>query len=429
MDMALQAYQLAVDSPKKADEKKTYSVPSKKDFGEYLENTKNIMEEPLTKNKAQDNDILLMQLLNILNMNISFQDFKTIVSYQLSDIHTDLQNIDFIMKLSAEELIQCWQKILSEYNISGNINQDTVKMFYLAMKKAVPDISDIDLKVLHNQINEMLESSNSDKGRTQGTQILKNITKEHGSATLKAAPQDGIANDGLEKSKIKYSEQSREVDSYADVISNDNKKAIAENQTVYSELQDRWTENVDDSISTSQYRDVSPFSMKESFSIPSDRVGSNMITFSAGNVHTPDIFEQLVDRMHLAFKGDVQQVSIRLKPDYLGNVLIKVFADKDKLKAELFVDNTQVRTMLKVHALDFQNQIREQGYNISEINVYKMSDGLEMGAFNQQSSSNNHYQARRSRIGFNKQATEKSEIFAKDYYDLWGNTSNVNYMA
>lgn len=426
MDITLQAYQLTADSPKKSDDNKTYSVSSKKDFGEYLENTKSIKEKP--NNKTQENDILLMQLLNLLNLNISAWDFEAVAGHQLSNPDTELGNIDFGMEFSVDELNKCWQEILSEYNTSGNINQDTVKMFYLAMKKAIPDMAEIDLKVIQSQINGMLENSDLENGLTEDLQINHNgFTKKHNSAMIKVVDQDGIENDGSKKPKIWHLKQSTKDDSYGNVVRNQNRKVLVENNAVYNELQDHWTVHMDNNLS--RYNHVSPFSLKESFVTSLDKADTNIVTSSAGSYHTSDIFEQLVDKMHLAFKGDVQQVSIRLKPDHLGNVLIKVFAEKDKLKAELFVDNTQVRTMLKVHALDFQNQIREQGYNISEINVYKMSDGLEMGAFNHQSNSNNHYQAKRFRLGFNKQATENREGFVKDHYDLWGNASNVNYMA
>jgi len=425
--MALQAYQLAADSPKKSDGQKTCCVSSEKDFGEYLKDTLEIMKKHLINNKSQKNDILLMQLLNLLNMNISVIDFETIIGHQLPCADISLPNIDFKMEFSADELTRCWQEILSEFNKSGNVNQTTVKMFYLAIKKAVPEMSNIDLKTLHNQINEMLEINNYKSELTEDFHMHQNsLTQEHSFITLKTTIQDGNENDEFEKPKLQYSKQSQKDGSYADVVGNENKKAHAENHAFSNELRGRQTVHVDDDIS--QYQDISPFSMKESFIAPSDKVGTNTTISSAGSYHTSEIFEQLVDKMNLAIKGDVKQVNIRLKPDHLGDVLIKVFTDKDKVKAELFVDNTQVRTMLKVHALDFQNQIREQGYNLSEISVFKMSDGLEMGAFNQQSSSKNHYQSRRP-TGFYKQETENHESFIDDYYDRWGNVSSINFIA
>ena len=95
MDMALQAYQLAADSPKKSDGQKTCCVSSEKDFGEYLKDTLEIIKIHLINNKSQKNDILLMQLLNLLNMNISVIDFETIIGHQLPCADISLPNIDF----------------------------------------------------------------------------------------------------------------------------------------------------------------------------------------------------------------------------------------------------------------------------------------------------------------------------------------------
>lgn len=137
-----------------------------------------------------------------------------------------------------------------------------------------------------------------------------------------------------------------------------------------------------------------------------------------------------MDKVHTAIKGDTQQVSIRLKPEHLGDVLIKVYADKDNVKAQLFVENTQVRDMMKVHVHDFRNQIMQQGYNISEISVYKLSEGMEMGAFNHQFNSNsNHNQSKRSGVSFNRQEIDNHEMTVKNYYDQWDNMSSVNYVV
>lgn len=429
MDIALQACQLTADSPNRAGESKTCSVSGKKGFGEYLESIRNIKEEPATDKKSQEIDALLMQLLSLLNMNISVQDFKAMVSEQLSNPDINPESIDFSMGFSTAEMQSCWQEILSEFNTNGSINQDTVKMFYLAMKKAVPDMADIDLEVLQNQINKMLEKSNPEAGQTEGPQVHHDGSEQHNPAAFKAAAQTEIKDDEIEEPENRRLKQHTEDDSFGDrdAVRTQSKEIRSESDAAYNKSQGDKTMPLDNDAS--RYRDVSSFSVKESFAAPSDKVDSNIVTLSAKSNNTQEIFEQLVDKMHLALKGDVQQVSIRLKPDSLGDVLIKVFADKDNLKAELFVDNTQVRTMLKVHAFDFQNQIREQGYNISEISVYKMSDGLEMGASNQQSGSSNHYQARKSRMGFSKQAAEDSESLIRGYYDLWGNSSNVNYMA
>jgi flagellar hook-length control protein FliK len=427
MDVALQAYQLETDSTNKCDKKKTYSAPSDKRFGEHLENIRDIIEKPLICDKSKKTDILLMHLIYLLNMNISAPDFEKIVGHQLSDVNTNSVNLDFAIEPSSDELTRCWQKILSELDINGSINQDNVKMFYLAIKKAVPDIPDVDLKALYNQINKILASSHSEDGESEDSKIPNNgFTREHSLTTVKTEVNNGIERDDRKKPDIHNLKHSRKDDYNTDLVRNVNKNVSGKHHVSYNELQDHWIINVTDNISRTLYGDVSPFSLKESFVAPLDKIDSNIITFSPD---TSEVFEQLVDRMHLAFKGDVQQVSVRLKPDHLGDVIIKVIADKDELKAELYVDNTQVRTMLKVHTLDFQNQIREQGYNISEISIYKMSDGLEMGAFNHQSSGSNHQQGRRPRAGLNKQDNEYSKIGIEDYYDYWGNASKVNYMA
>ncbi len=430
MNVELQAFQLETDSPNKSYKNKIYSTPSNKEFEKHLENIKNIIEKPLTCDKLRKKDVLLMQVLYLLNMNIPVPDIEITAVDQLSNLDVNLANYDLNMELLSDKLTRYWQRILSEYDVNGDINQNTIKMFYLAMKKVIPDLSNMDLETLHDQINVILTNSKSKQVGSGDSNIDTNsVAREHSSTTVKIAAQGEIENTERGKPQIQHLQKSIEDDSHLHLVRNANTKVFEENHTYHNELQDRWTAQLDDNISKTQYSDVSTFLTKESFIAPSDKVDPNIVTFSAGSNRISEVFDQLVARMRLALKGDVQQVSIRLKPDHLGDVVIKVFALKDKLKAELFVDNTQVRTMLKAHALDFQNQIREQGYNFSEISVYKMSDGLEMGAFNHQSSSNNQHQGRRPKMGFNKQNNENSDIAIEEYYDPWGDASSVNYMA
>ena len=151
------------------------------------------------------------------------------------------------------------------------------------------------------------------------------------------------------------------------------------------------------------------------------------ITISTSSSESPDVFDQLIDKVRFALKGEVQEIKVRLKPEYLGDVMIKVISEKGKLKAELFVGNTHVRSMLKAHAIEFQNQIREQGYNFSEINVYKMDEGFEMGTFDHRSGGNNSYQGKKSKGNSYFEMTNQQSTVTDSM--VYGDISNINYMA
>lgn len=429
--MALQICQLTADAPKVSDDRKSFTTANKNDFGKFLENIKKLIKKPLAdKTKENNTDVLLMQLLNLLNIDISWRDLETMLNEQLLNPNMNLDKIEFDMKVPADELYRCWQAIIAEFNATGDINQDTVKKFYLAMKKALTYDADFDVSSLKNTISEILKSSNEkvitfDHNRLE--KFSDNDLQEKSSIAFETKSVENDENANSEKPGTHQIKQKTKTDIPVKDEQHQNKELIfKDNTAVYDNYEEHNQFQINSNLL--HHDTISPSFAQKNFTTL-NKVDSNIITVSAKSYDTLDVFEQLIDKVRFALKGDVQEIKVRLKPDYLGDVLIKVISDKGRLKAELFVENSQIRSMLRVNALDFQNQIREQGYNFSEINVYKMSDSLEMGAFNHQSSSNEHYQAKKSKSGINRNQTDSQLVAVTDNYSLWENTSKVNYMA
>ncbi|NLZ53280.1 MAG: flagellar hook-length control protein FliK [Thermoanaerobacteraceae bacterium] len=425
MDIVLEVCQFASDAPKVSHDGKSCNLANNQEFGQLLENIRSLVNKPVTdETKESDINALLMQLLNLLNIDISVRDFEALLNQQQLNPSTNLELIDLDIKFPADELNRCWRAIISEFNTTGDINESTVNKFYLAMKKVISRETDIDLNSLKDMINQTLKNNNN-KTKTSETaenryndHFQENNTLEHKSYNL----QDGK---NVKLGKLDTTQNTNTNISTKDETSQTQKVIIKDETLDYDGLHEYKKLQIDSNWL--QQDNISPHNTQETFATSVAK--TEIPTLSAKSYDPPDIFEQLVDKVQFALKGDAQQVNVRLKPDYLGEVLIKVFADKGKLKVELFVENSQVRSMLKAHVFDFQNQIREQGYDFSEINVYKMSDGLEMGTFSHQSGSDGRYQAKKFKAGFNRPQTEDHQVTLTDNYSLWENISNVNYMV
>lgn len=440
MEMALQAFEVACDSVNNFNEKKPNIGKNSKSFEDHLEGIRKIIEKDLNTNdknsKMQENSAFLIQLLNLLNINVQIEDLQAAVNGQLQDadinLNADLANLYTNTEFHQNKLIQCWQEILQEFSINGDVTQDTAEIFYLAMKKAFPtNMLEIDSKEIHVLLNEILTNTKPEIEQTEDLARYSNGDKligEYNSSTPNLLVQDKHEKSSLEKFDI-HNLIDKEENSSPTTYTRDNnvEKVFGDEHGLNNDLRNNQIIYDDKNMAESLYLDAANTSVKESAAVSqNDKISPTL--FSAENSQTTEILNQLVDKMHFVLEGETQQVNIRLKPDYLGNVLIKVFTDKDKLKAELFVENTQVRDILKLHAIDFQHQIKQQGYSVSEINVYKLSDELEMGAFNQQSNSNSSYNKSKGvRSIFNKQEPENREVLIQDYYDQWGNVSRINY--
>jgi len=430
--MALQVFQLTANAVNISDNRKTIAPVDKDEFGKLLENAKNLTKKTTTdatqESKAKNNnnaDALLMQLLNMLNINILWLNQETELNQQPLDLHTDLGDIIYNTKAPSDELNKYWQAIIAEFIATGDINPDTVEKFYSAIKEALPYNTILDVNLLRETIIEMLNSSNLNN-RPSNSIVPEKYSStgsgEKGSIVYENSDEDikrNVVSDITENSHLKQTLGLAADDKSESQIVDDN-FALDENS------EDNQYQTQSD---VSNHNSILSVHTQKTFVTRMDKFNPNINTISTKSPEKLDIYEQLTDKIKVALKGDVQEVKVRLKPDYLGDVLIKVISEKGKLKAELFVDNSQIRSILKAHAQEFRNYIRDQGYNFTEINVYKMADGFELGTFDHHSSGNKNFQGKKTRANFYGNIDQPLKTTATDPYSLWENVSNINYMA
>ena len=417
MDIAVQAFQQLADVTNAADNRKTTTLGEKKDFGKVLEDIRSLTKKSSdAKSEGNNADALLMELLNLLNINISWQDLREILEQQAESSLTMADDILNSINTSVDELTKCWQTLIQEFSTTGEVKEDTLVKFQLAMKKVLSDDVQLDVDFVKDTISELLASRLKAKPSNFDEFHLSNLNLNNSALeTLDLENEDDVKVENLDARQLKQEATIK------DKTGRSKRITFEGGSGIYREFlgQDQHKAHADilpNSILTENVQKASGASKDE------------IITHIINSPGAPDIFDQLIDNIKLFYKGDLQEVKVRLKPDYLGEVLIKVISDKGELKAELFVSNSQVRSLLRAYAVEFQNQIRDQGYNFSEINVYRMSEGYEMGAFDHQSSGNN-YQGRRFKGNSYRNLVENDQTKATETYNLWGYTSNINYMA
>lgn len=417
--MAVQTNTIITNLLQKTEEQKNCNFPGAKEFKDYLENIRNTLEKPLSKENKQKYN-LLIQLLNVLNMNRFVDNYDNIIDLFLPYNSMNIDNSEWLIEHTENELIQCWQDVLLEFEATGNIRQDTLSKFYITMKQVSRETLDLDLDKFHIQINELLKKTTSPAKSEQ----IKN-TEKH---TLVTHQTDYGKNIVADKSKHFRTDNIN--DNFDVRTKSMNQKVIGQNSVSNDVKFKQHLVLADHDISESvNFHGFSLLTAKEPF-IDLNQVGSNDI-LSTTNFNPAEVFDQIIDKVYLALIGEKQQVSIRLKPEHLGNVLIKVSAVRDKIQAQFFVENTQVRNMIRMYANDFKNQIQQQGYNFSEIAVYNLSDGLETGTFNHWfDGDNNHSQSQRSRVAFNTNDDDENQGKSVErYYEGWGNDSSINYIV
>ena len=104
-----------------------------------------------------------------------------------------------------------------------------------------------------------------------------------------------------------------------------------------------------------------------------------------------DIQTQIVEKAKLIKTNEDTQMVIKLKPEHLGDLTLKVTVENGVVSASFHSENAQVRTMLESSLMQLKQELSNQGIKVDNVSVYAglgdlMSNGQE-GQYNQQQSS------------------------------------------
>ena len=104
-----------------------------------------------------------------------------------------------------------------------------------------------------------------------------------------------------------------------------------------------------------------------------------------------DIQTQIVEKAKLIKTNEDTQMVIKLKPEHLGDLTLKVTVENGVVSASFHSENAQVRTMLESSLMQLKQELSNQGIKVDNVSVYAglgdlMSNGQE-GQYNQQKSS------------------------------------------
>lgn len=139
-----------------------------------------------------------------------------------------------------------------------------------------------------------------------------------------------------------------------------------------------------------------------------------------------EVIEQIIHKVHLAVKGPDKELSVSLKPDYLGKVLIKVMSDENGMKAKLFIQNNRVREMMQSSLQNLKDQVKQQNMHLTDINIYEMSDNWQTGSFEQNFSRRDNYSSyKRAKFRQSEEVDEIEHTYTRNAFDR---ESSINYV-
>jgi flagellar hook-length control protein FliK len=94
-----------------------------------------------------------------------------------------------------------------------------------------------------------------------------------------------------------------------------------------------------------------------------DKVSQN-VSFDKSNV-----MDQIYDKIRSETGKDYSELHVKLKPEELGDVAIKLVMEKGVLTAKILVEDTLVKAMIESNLPDLKEQLKSQNINVSDFSV------------------------------------------------------------
>ena len=83
-----------------------------------------------------------------------------------------------------------------------------------------------------------------------------------------------------------------------------------------------------------------------------------------------EVIRQIVDNMTLKNAGRQNQMQIRLKPDFLGNVRLQVITENHHVTVRMTADSMAVKDMIEQNVHVLKNELQQHGLEIQKFDVF-----------------------------------------------------------
>lgn len=379
------------------------SDAKEKEINNKFENKKDIIEDENKKNNlVQTYDALveLLNLLNLINLNVLKDTNQNDIDFiSLNDLEISLKNVTKNLETIKSKL---------DLELTSNIdfnNQDILKI-------------DSELKEIINHFSILFDFKNLTINKEE-LQNLKNILannfnnnsfNENNSINFDLDNENVENSATLDELMVKILKVKDKLQKVLDDNNQNPQKIDATiNSTVNKTTNVNKTANViininiantNDSLFTLLNNETSDESQRKNSneSINNQSNFSNIIQISnkinlqnfketqISQIQKTDIIQKVADNIKIAVAKDLANVSISLKPESLGKIIIELTKDANGLiKGNIIVQSNEVKEVVSSSLNNLVSMLKDQGINISGLNV-----GL-----NQQSQNQNSFMQKR----------------------------------
>jgi flagellar hook-length control protein FliK len=99
------------------------------------------------------------------------------------------------------------------------------------------------------------------------------------------------------------------------------------------------------------------------------RMAAAKATNANSNTNTQNIIDQIVEKMKVDVRGNLTEMKIILKPEYLGELTLRIKTDNGIVTAHFMAESQRVKEIIESNFNSLKNVLEEQGIAISDFTV------------------------------------------------------------
>lgn len=247
-----------------------------------------------------------------------------------NNLFFDQENIANIIE-GFEELIPSFEKELDKFTIASK-------------DKSVELPVELPIDEVWDELEEIKDTIKSIEGN-------KNQLKQEGYVNLEDEEKIVAIDDDKENMEIEFEKFIDE----GETISREDEPNI-ENVVVEEEIQ---TEDVENDNPLFEIIDRSKIHEKP-------EIKSN----SPQEVDKKEVIQQIVNKAKLIVDDNKQEIRIKLKPEILGELMLKMEVQKESVLAKIMVDNYRTKELIEANLYQLKQDMKENGLEIKTFEVF-----------------------------------------------------------
>ncbi|HHY23635.1 MAG TPA: flagellar hook-length control protein FliK, partial [Clostridiaceae bacterium] len=153
-----------------------------------------------------------------------------------------------------------------------------------------------------------------------------------------------------------------------------------------------------------------------------DRINTSVIqkAFPQSNTFRDEIISRIAGKAKLLVTDEQSEITIDLKPESLGKMVLKVVAENDNVTARLLTENNIVKEVIEANFQLLKESLEKQGLIVQDISVSVMDRGYDNNSFDRRNN---------ERFAQGVKKAKSVNNLASSIYNISSLQSNVNELA